>query len=265
MTELIGLWYSPYTEKARWALDFHQIPYEYTEHLILFGMPALRLKTRKLSGDLTVPVLIDDEHVFFDSFDIARWADQKSGDPTLFPAGRTGELLRYNALSETALDAGRALLLHQIKQNPQAQVENLPGFVPKPLRNSFRAMAQVGLSYLKKEFRVDYTNLELYELRICDVLSVLRERLAKSETGYLLGDFSYADIVMAVTLQFVKPIESPHIPLEPATRECWTVAEIASEFHDLLTWRDKIYQKHRFPSGQKLTKKLGSPNSKSFS
>ena len=42
--ELIGIRYSPWTEKARWSPD-HRIPYRYTEHLIMLGMPELRVKT----------------------------------------------------------------------------------------------------------------------------------------------------------------------------------------------------------------------------
>ena len=47
--ELIGIGYSPWTEKARWALDHHGIDYRYSEHLILFGMLPLRIKLGKLS------------------------------------------------------------------------------------------------------------------------------------------------------------------------------------------------------------------------
>ncbi len=34
---LIGLHYSPWTEKARWALDRQRVPYAFEEHLPMLG------------------------------------------------------------------------------------------------------------------------------------------------------------------------------------------------------------------------------------
>ena len=43
---LYGVGYSPWTERARWALDHHRIAYRYREHLPMLGEPMLRRRAR---------------------------------------------------------------------------------------------------------------------------------------------------------------------------------------------------------------------------
>src|SRR5215468_11323456 len=112
MTELLGLSYSPWTEKARWALDARRVPYTFRHYQPLLGEPALRLKTRRLAGRVTVPVLTtSDGRVLADSADIARWAGERGEGPLLFPAEHEATVARFVSLSERALAAGRALSL----------------------------------------------------------------------------------------------------------------------------------------------------------
>jgi glutathione S-transferase len=47
MRKLVALHYSPWSEKARWALDHHGVAYRYEEYKILLGEPKLRLATKK--------------------------------------------------------------------------------------------------------------------------------------------------------------------------------------------------------------------------
>ena len=61
MPELLGLPYSPWSEKARWALDARRVPYREVTYAPLLGEPALRLKLKRWRGNVTVPVLTDDE------------------------------------------------------------------------------------------------------------------------------------------------------------------------------------------------------------
>ena len=73
--ELIGIGYSPWTQKARWALNHHRIEYQYSEHLIMVGIPLLRMKTGRWLGAVTAPSLVGTDRPLLDSFAIARWAD----------------------------------------------------------------------------------------------------------------------------------------------------------------------------------------------
>ncbi|MBI3558186.1 MAG: glutathione S-transferase [Deltaproteobacteria bacterium] len=243
--ELIGLNISPYTEKARWALDHHRMHYHYNEHLIIFGMPALRAKTRRFTGEVTVPVYIDGDHRLLDSFDIARFADEHGSSAKLFPASRAGELDRYRALSEEGLDAGRAVLLPKLAADREARVESIPSMFPRALKPVVLPLVSVGLKYLSREFGVDASARVKNEDRLRKVLLTLRQNLYAAGGHYLLGDFSFADVLMAVVLQFIEPVAQKYMPIGAATRRCLTSDGLRTEFADLVKWRDSIYQKHR--------------------
>ena len=51
--------FSPWSEKARWALDHHQIDYREAPFMPVFGEFALRFRMRKPFGAVTVPNLHD--------------------------------------------------------------------------------------------------------------------------------------------------------------------------------------------------------------
>ena len=70
-------------------------------------------------------------------------------------------------------------------------------------------------------------------------------RKALGSSRYLLGEFSYADIAMAVVLHFVVPPADEYVSMGPATRQCWTTPALADEFRDLIYWRDQLYADHR--------------------
>src|SRR5689334_2595000 len=96
MHTLVGLHYSPWTEKARWALDHHGLPYTYEEYLPMIGEPALRLRTRRAFGKVSVPVLIDRDEAVFDSWEIARFAEKQGKGSKLFPEDRLHQIRAWN-------------------------------------------------------------------------------------------------------------------------------------------------------------------------
>src|SRR5688572_24596337 len=109
MTKLYALAYSPWSEKARWALDHHRIDYKYSEHLPLVGELKLRVLLRKPKGRISVPVLRDGGRWFTDSFEIAQHADRIGSGSRLFPGDKLAAIEGWNQKSEEALAAGRAL------------------------------------------------------------------------------------------------------------------------------------------------------------
>ena len=70
-------------------------------------------------------------------------------------------------------------------------------------------------------------------------------RAALDGREHLLDAFSFADITMATSLQFILPVDDRYIALGPATRDAWTHPTLASEYADLLAWRDRLYARHR--------------------
>ena len=132
---LEGLHYSPWTDRALWVLDHHGLDYDYVEHQILFGMPLLRWRMGEWREPLTVPAMVEEGGlVFRDSLEIARHADELGTKTKLFSQDLDSDaIVRWNEVSERALDAGRALLIGAISADKQAQVEQLPPWVPRML------------------------------------------------------------------------------------------------------------------------------------
>jgi glutathione S-transferase len=243
MLELVGIGYSPWTEKARWALDHHAIIYREEEYLPMLGEPALRMRIRKFRGKITVPLLIAGERVIQDSFAIARYADGIGGGAPLFPERYAAEIGVWNERSEQALRGVRAIVSEQVLQNPAAKEEALPEAFPGAMRKLLKPVANVGVAYLRGKY--DFTSRLAGARRDLESnLQVLQEALG--DRDYLCGEgFSYADIAMALVLQGVKPVTDEFLRLGPATREAWTNLDLCDRFPDLLAWRDRIYEKHR--------------------
>ena len=237
--ELIGIGYSPWTQKARWALDHHRLEYKYSEHLIMVGMPLLRLKTSRWLGSVTVPSLVGAERPLLDSFAIARWADERGAGSTLFPAEYTDAIELWNEKSDTLLNAARMLTTRELSENPTALAEALP-FYLKPLPGSV-AVAKQAARYVMSQYSIPGNERTWMEL-LRNGFIELREALGSK--NYLLGEFTFADVAMAASIQAIQPPDPQYIPLGPVSQRCWTRPELVAEFQDLLHWRTQILEKH---------------------
>jgi glutathione S-transferase len=245
MHTLVGLSYSPWSEKARWALDHHRVPFAYQEYLPMIGEPALRVRMRKPLGRVSVPVLFDESGAYGDSFEIARYAERTGTGKPLFGEDRESSVAAWNERSEAILRAGRALVVYRTLESEGAQAEALPSFVPGPVRPALSSVAKVACAYLRHKYATNASTTFDHESSLRDGLDALRRALDGGKKTYLLNDFSYADVAMAAALQMVKPVNDNFVPIGPATREVWTHVELARQYADLLAWRDALYAKHR--------------------
>ncbi|HEU4409445.1 MAG TPA: glutathione S-transferase N-terminal domain-containing protein [Polyangiaceae bacterium] len=242
---LVVLPVSPWSERARWALDHHHLAYETVEHAPFLG----ELGLRRLVGpgkQATVPVLIADGRAITDSWPIALYADREGRGAPLIPPGREPDVRAWNDLADATKRAGRGLIVASMLASPAALDEGFPPAVPRALRPLLRPVARYGARWFARKYalRLDEAPAQLAALRA--TFTKLREALAES-SPYLLGGFSYADIVMATCLQAIKPVDDRYLPLGPATRKVWTRDDLAAEFSDLVAWRDGLYEKHRAP------------------
>jgi glutathione S-transferase len=243
MARLIAIHFSPWSEKARWALDHHHIPYTVEHYLPLLGEPLLRLRAGRLTGPVAVPVLLDGDGAIFDSFAIARHAERNGSGAPLFPTAHLAEITRWNDRSNDALTAGRKLVITRMSTDRGAQAEALPSFVPGALRPTLAGVSQLVMRFLASKYSIA-RDLDGAEARVAAVLDELRAAL--DGRAYLLdGELTYADIAAAVTLQMVRPVRDAFLRLRPATRACWTTPALEERYPDLLEWRDQLYEKHR--------------------
>lgn len=118
MRILYGLRVSPWTQRARWALDHHKLPFRYHEHVPLLGEPLLRARAKVKRP--TVPLLLDGGNVIMESLEIARYADLIGTGSPLFPEELDARIVRVNELGDTILDVGRARLFLRMQASPEA-------------------------------------------------------------------------------------------------------------------------------------------------
>lgn len=244
--EFVSLIFSPWSEKARWALDHHRVAYKKTAFQPLLSEPGLKLRMRRF-GKLSVPLLYDGERWITDSYDIARWADDHGeGDP--LQTDRP-EVERFNALSERALEHARAIGLVRILDHKTWAL----GLVPKNLRPLLGPLAlPVARNGIKRTLR-KYNSLAIpldeRRARFVDLLEELREALGDgddtTEARTLLDRFSYADIAVAQIFQMIEPKNIGGFRISSEGREGYRDPELAARFADLAAWRDALYRDHR--------------------
>lgn len=243
MSELCGLSYSPWTQKARWALEHHRISFRYVEHMPMLGEARLRWKLQRPTGRVTVPILVTRHGTLMDSLVIAEFAERVGKGTPLFPEGKRSEIGAWNDASERALAAGRGLVVARTARSEGAKAEALPSFVPGLLRPAMTGLASAGIAFFRWKYGLDGAGEDQRRAAIADELRGLRGALGGRP--YLLDGFSYADITMSMVLQLVRPASDEHWKLRPATREVWRDPALESEFGDLAEWRDGLFAKHR--------------------
>jgi len=248
-TELLGIPYSPWSEKARWALEARKVPYAPVLYQPLLGEPALRWKLRKFTGRVSVPVLTDDEgRVHADSAVIARWADARGEGPALFPAEHAAEIDRFVALSERGLGAGRGLALRRALADDAALAELVPRGVSKVLGPVAIKIAAAGIRRTLRKYGTAGAQRDALEHTLAEVLDELRAALARSPSTAtpktIFATFTFADIAMAQVLAFVRP-PAFGLKVKPANRARFEDPAFAEKYADLVAWRDAIYDAHR--------------------
>lgn len=236
--------FSPWSEKARWALDHHHVEYREASYTPVLGEYALRWRMRRPFGRISVPVLQDGPSWLTDSFDIARHAEEIGCGTPLFPNDATAEIEEWNRKSEATLASGRAILMRGWARTPELADAALPPWIPKVLAPLLRSLGKRRLETFMAKYGISAKD------RSHDhVLAAGLDELRKALSGrrYLVGDsFSYADITMALTLQQVSPVDPRFIVrLSGLDASGMHIPELAERYADLLAWRDDLYARHR--------------------
>jgi glutathione S-transferase len=241
--KLVQMSYSPWSERARWALDHHGLSYQTIEHQPFLGELRLRrIVARKGPGRATVPVLIDGDTLLTQSWEIAQYADRNGSGMKLILPGEEARLWEWVDLADRASNQGRGLVIAGLASDG-ALDESIPFPIPSFLLPLMRPVTRFGLRWFARKYGLGAESLTEIEDRLRPTLDRLRDALKSSR--YLLGTFSYADIAMATTLQGISPVGNGFIKLGPATRRAWTRPVLERDYADLLRWRDNLYAEHR--------------------
>jgi len=236
---------SIWSEKAHWVLDFCRIPYTREIYTPLISTPRVRYLAGNLFGKLTLPIITYQSEVYSDSYTIAQFANAKRahGAADLFPVEHLTEINEWEALSQQLMDRCRIKALVKMKTNQQSLENNLPAFIPKALRPHLRFMTKIALSNFQNKYPIAEQDPDLL---LRQGLLKLRAKLKESK-GYILKEFSYADITMATAIVGFKPVDTRYMPIDDATIDSMTDDRLAEEFADLIAWRDQLYATFRLP------------------
>lgn len=236
---LYGLAYSPWTERARWALDHHGIVYRYHEHVPMLGEPLLRARAKVPSGQkATVPLFVDDSgERFMDSLAIIVRADRGASRPLITDLAATRSLVEK---IERALHATRARVTSRVVADPAALKESATAAVPAFMAALAAPVAAQGAKFIAKKHSAP---LDRVQENIETLREVLREvrPLVDTSVVHTRETLTAEDILLATLLWAVKPVEVAHISIGPAVRRAWTADELVDECSDLLAWRDALY------------------------
>lgn len=237
---LFGLSQSPWTERARWALDHHGVLYSFHQHVPMLGELLLRRKARAKKA--TVPLFVDGDEVVMDSLAIARYAERIGRGASLFPRDSEEEVTRWVGVADRMLQVGRAWLMRRILASRAAREESLPSFIPQRVRGPFAPTTLVAVKFLMRKYDVP-ADVDAEVERVLRPLSSLVREAIRNRPYVLSSSFSFIDVALASAMQVIQP--RSEMPLGPAVREAWTNASLARDYGDLLEWRDAIYSKHR--------------------
>jgi glutathione S-transferase len=240
----LSLGVSPWSERARWALDHHRLTYRLVEHMPVLGERRLRRLVGPDKPQATVPVLLAGKRVLTESWDIARFADAHGDGSQLFPPEHEAAIRAWVDLADEASVRGRAAIVAATLASGPALDAQLPAPVPKWLRPALRPVTRsLGRAFARK-YGLNLDDEEGPRAAMRAALDRLRSGLA-IRSPFLQGAFSYADIAMASLVQGVSPVADRFWRIAPATRQAWTRTSLASEYPDLIDWRDRLYEAKR--------------------
>ncbi len=205
--------------------------------------PLLRLAAGKLTGNVSAPLLVANGRVYEDSWSIVAFADREGHREKLIPLDMVDEIRAWHDLCDVARKANRIIATDATAHNEDAKRENLPEFIPEFAKNVLTPLADLGVAYLGMKYDFRHAIIAEEKKKVREVLNQVRKGLAGKPFFY--DRFTHADITAAATLQFIRPVSDKYIPLKPAMRDTFTQNDLATEFADLIEWRDKLYADKR--------------------
>jgi glutathione S-transferase len=211
--KLITIPVSHYCEKARWALDYLQIPFQELPH-----MPPFHTVVTKKYGGTSVPVLITDTGAATDSTDILRYLDRLYPEklypvePKLHLLGNELERLFNDTLGVQTRRWGYSYVL-----TPQLLYPKWTFGVPFWEKLLFPIIFPKVNPIVRERFGITETSAAESYREIEIVFDRVNNLLADGRK-YLLGDkFSAIDITFAaLAAPILQPAEQ-HIPPTPLT------------------------------------------------
>jgi glutathione S-transferase len=240
------LWHlkvSNFNEKARWALDYKEVP-----HVRRAAVPGQHRKiAKRLAGTSTFPVLELDGEVIGDSTEIIAALERRFPEPPLYPTDpdeRRRALELEGLFDEQLGPAARLLFLHHAL--PDANLM-LGAFVPD-MASGRRLLARALFGRVRRGVKAMYAIDEQSVARSYDqVRSVATHfRSELGSRGYLVGDrFTVADLTAAALIAPI--VAPPQFQYPQPQRDHPRLAPLRAALaeHGLVEWAQNMYARHR--------------------
>jgi glutathione S-transferase len=236
---------SHYNEKARWALDYKQVPHERrAPPPMLHTFWALAL-TRKP----TFPVLKLNGKAIGDSTRIIEELERQYPEPPLYPedpAERRRALELEDFFDEELGPYIRRWIFHEGLQHLTVRefADGALGNSPAAVRTMMTASGPLVRRGLRLRYGINARDASIAREKTVAAFTRIEEEVQPS--GYLVGDrFSVADLTAAaLTFPLVRPPEAPH-RFEGRLPD--PVAAVRAELseRESFKWVEEIYRKHR--------------------
>lgn len=246
--ELIQFPYSPYNEKARWALDLKRVPH--TRRSLLPGPHAPVML--RLTGATEVPVVRVDGELIAGSARILEELERRFPEPPLFPAARAERKRALEVQTYFDDEVGpcvRRALFDVMLDHPGYVAHMFSAHRSLPVRALYRAAFPVIGVVMRHSMEVTPAKVE-------PALETMREGLEfvvkhAGPQGYLVGEsFSLADLTAASILAPIA--DPPHPAMARPNPKPEPLARFFTEWakHPGTAWVHDMYHRHRPPSAE---------------
>jgi glutathione S-transferase len=235
--------FSHYNEKARWALDWKQVPHVRRALLPGFHVPRVLWMT----GQKSVPVLVLDGQAIADSTRIIAALEARQPAPPLYPRdpiARARALALEDWFDEELGPHVRRWAFHELLPNTDFAAAAMTVMWPPTTRRVYRALFPGIRVLMKADMRIDEAGARRGREQTMRALDRIEAELQPS--GYLVGDaFSVADLTAAALFApLVSPPEFPYTPALPLP-EPFASTRAALAERPAFRWVMDIYRKHR--------------------
>jgi glutathione S-transferase len=252
----VTLWHLPvshYSEKARWALDYKQVPHRRRAPLPGSHMGFALALTR--GKHKTLPVVRIEGRTVGDSTAVLAAIEERYPDPPLYPADpelRRRALELEDFFDEELGPHARHLAFYELINDPAIFDEVAARAVPAPMNRYPSMVGAYGRAFTSLRFGANSSaGAETARVKILAALDRLDAELEAGDGEHLVGDsFSVADLTAASLFYPVVAPEGGPVPHEQKMPAAFEEFRQPLRQRPGYVWVEETYRRHRKPARQ---------------